>query len=137
MGYIFVLLLAAYQLLHRLEQTLYVPTHLEWHLFLLQLDHATLACTHKPNSTQFHSKAGDELQLKYAANQKAGNVVYLSKNGGYHPLLIGMTTGAVFPKRRGVYIEATWDKEVYQIEYYHANRTIHKRYHKVVDESHE
>lgn len=91
------LLLSSVQFLYRLDDYLMVPEYLEWHLFITQLNQYAkdyeLASGNEAKFESIQSPNGkkETWLLKYSQTHKAGSVIYLSKNHGYQPLLIGFT----------------------------------------------
>ena len=88
------LLLNSMHMIKKVDQYLRIPDALEWHLVVVQLHEATIG-THvtnfKKRRLEGHRPANLRIHtyLKKTVNDKGGKVFYISKNWGYHPILIG------------------------------------------------
>lgn len=133
-------LLSALRLMHQVEELLQVPDALEWHLFVTQLDIETKGY-HLSKGRQaivFESPQKDKLPifLKYNHQQKAGQVVYLSKNNGYHPILIGYKKMSIIHQGKDISIEGLLPKdEAFQINFLPAKESLSLISREIIKES--
>lgn len=133
-------LLSAMRLMNQVEELLDVPNALEWHLFVTQLDIETKGY-HLSKDRQaivFESFQKDKLPivLKHSYQQKAGQVVYLSKNNGYHPILIGYKEMSIIHQGKDISIEGLLTKgEAFQINFLPARESLSMISREVIKES--
>ena len=87
------LLMTCFLLVRHITEELEVPDHLEWHLCLQQLNYETEHYQLKKflDNPVYASERPKEnwIYLKQKKQQRSGRVFYISKNSGYHPILIG------------------------------------------------
>lgn len=124
------LCLSILRLLSQVEQRIAVADEIEWHLMVTQLDsnlsNQTLQTSNRFLYVNQVKNDGVETVVKLQpATEAKKSVFVLSKNKGYHPILLGYRSAHLYRKGNMMQIDATLlQGNHFQIDFIPAKRVI-------------
>ena len=120
-----------YQVLMKVQNKMEVPNYVEWHLMVTQVD--THLQGYAKAKYDFDSKFYDGRPIKEAVYRietvaehgDIKSVVKISKNGGYHPVLVGYEKMMIDKIQDGVLLKGTLrNQEEFETRFIPGNRVI-------------
>lgn len=126
-----ILISGVYQVLIKVQNKMEVPNYIEWHLMVTQMD--THLQGYARSKYQFGTEFDDvrptnNAQYKIEAvseHEGLKSVVKISKNGGYHPVLVGYEEIIINKIKDGVSLKAVLrNQEEFEIDFIPGNRVI-------------
>ena len=125
------LISGVYQVLLKVQNKLEVPNYIEWHLMVTQMDtHLQgYAKNNNPELIEFvDQRTVKEGNIKVRAKPDDENVktiLWISKDNGYHPLLIGYEKMLLHGEKDGVRLKGTLrNNEKFETYFIPGNRVI-------------
>ena len=125
------LISGVYQVLLKVQNKLEVPNYIEWHLMVTQMDtHLQgYAKNNNPELIEFvDQRTVKEGNIKVRAKPDDENVktiLWISKDNGYHPLLIGYEKMLLHGEKDGVSLKGTLrNNEKFETYFIPGNRVI-------------
>lgn len=125
------LISGVYQVLLKLQNKLEVPNYIEWHLMATQLDtHLQgYAKNNNPELIEFVDqrtiKEGNYVVRAKPDDENVKTILWISKDKGYHPLLIGYEKMLLHSEKNGVRLKGILrNNEKFETYFIPGNRVI-------------
>ena len=125
------LISGVYQVLLKVQNKLEVPNYIEWHLMATQLDtHLQgYAKNNNPELIEFVDqrtiKEGNYVVKAKPDDENVKTILWISKDKGYHPLLIGYEKILLHSEKDGVRLKGILrNKEKFETYFIPGNRVI-------------
>lgn len=127
----FLLIMGIYKVLLQVQKNMEVPNYVEWHLFVTQIDTHLQGYVKSNAPWDVHFEDGrpikkDNYIVKAALDHNGiKSSVWISQNGGYHPLLIGYEKFFIISKENGVLLKGILQNhEAFETYFIPGNRVI-------------
>ena len=125
------LISGVYQVLLKVQNKLEVPNYIEWHLMTTQIDtHLQgYAKNNNPELIEFVNqrtvKEGNYVVRAKPDDENAKTILWISKDKGYHPLLIGYEKMFLHSEKDGVHLKGILrNNEKFETYFIPGNRVI-------------